>query len=102
MGFSRGEYWRGQPLQGNLPDSGIKREPTALQADSLPLTHLGSPRPVYAFCIRESPGLFPKTDSGDKAGAQCRDATMGINLKREFGGGEVLVLRVKLHPAVIT
>ena len=46
--FSRQEYWNGLPLPspGNLPNSGI--DPTsppspAWQADSLPLSHLGSP-----------------------------------------------------------
>jgi len=48
MGFSRQEYWTGLPcpLPGDLPDLGI--EPmspvaSALQADSLPLSHWGSP-----------------------------------------------------------
>ena len=48
MGFSRQEYWSGLPFptSGDLPDPGI--EPTspispALQADSLPLSYLGSP-----------------------------------------------------------
>ena len=48
MGFCRQEYWSGLPCPppGHLPDPGI--EPTssaspALQADSLLLSHLGSP-----------------------------------------------------------
>ena len=48
MGFSRQEYWSGLPFPPpeNRPDPGIK--PTspaapALQADSLPLSHQGSP-----------------------------------------------------------
>ena len=48
MGFSRQEYWSGLPCPppGHLPDPGI--EPTspvspALQVDSLPLSHWGSP-----------------------------------------------------------
>ena len=48
MGFSRQEYWSGLPCPppGDLPDPGI--EPVspvalALQVDSLPLSHLGSP-----------------------------------------------------------
>ena len=48
MGFSRQKYWSGLPCPalGNLPYPGI--EPTsptapALQADSLPLSHQGSP-----------------------------------------------------------
>ena len=46
--FSRQEYWSELPFPtpGDLPDPGIKpTSPTApaLQVDSLPLSHLGSP-----------------------------------------------------------
>ena len=42
MGFSRQECWSGTIFSpsGELPDSGI--DSFALQADSLPLSHLGS------------------------------------------------------------
>ena len=45
MGFSRQEYWSGLPLPfpGNLPDPGIEPTSPALQVDSSPLSHLGSP-----------------------------------------------------------
>ena len=48
MGFSRQEYWSGLPFPspGDLPDPGIELlSPAypALQADSLPLSHLGTP-----------------------------------------------------------
>ena len=48
MGFFRQEHWSwlSCPSPGNLPDSGIKpKSPAspALQVDSLPLSHLGSP-----------------------------------------------------------
>ena len=48
MGFPRQEYWSGLPFPppGDLPDPGIKPTPLAspaLEADSLPLRHLGSP-----------------------------------------------------------
>ena len=38
MGFSRQEYWSGQPFPspGDLPNPGIKPGSLALQADSLP------------------------------------------------------------------
>ena len=44
MGFSRQEYWSGLPLPppGDLPDPGIQRTSSALQLDSLPLSHEGS------------------------------------------------------------
>ena len=48
VGFSRPEYWSGchALLQGIFPDPGIELESPvapALQADSLPLSHRGSP-----------------------------------------------------------
>jgi len=45
MGFSRQEYWSGVPFPtpGGLPDPRIKPVSPALQADSLPLSHQGSP-----------------------------------------------------------
>ena len=45
MGFSRQEYWGGLPLPSpeHLPNPGIKPVSPAWQADSLPLSHLGSP-----------------------------------------------------------
>ena len=44
-GFSQEEYWSGLPylLSGDLPDPGIKIVSPALQADSLLLSHQGSP-----------------------------------------------------------
>ena len=59
MGFSRQEYWSELPcpLPGDLPDPGIEpafpAAPT-LQADSLPLSHWGSPmRLINAKNIHE-------------------------------------------------
>jgi len=48
MGFSQQEYWSGLsfPPPSDIPDPGIKPMPPAspaLQADSLPLSHQGSP-----------------------------------------------------------
>ena len=48
MGFSSQEYWSGLPFPppGDLHDPGIKPSSPAsplLQADSSPLSHLGSP-----------------------------------------------------------
>ena len=44
--FSRQQYWSGLPFPspGHLPDPGTEPESPALQADSLPLRHQGSPR----------------------------------------------------------
>ena len=45
MGFSRQEYWGGLscPPPGHLPNPGIEPAAPALQVDSLPLSHWGSP-----------------------------------------------------------
>ena len=45
MGFSRKESWSGLPFHppGDLPNPGIEHGSPALQADSLPLRHQGSP-----------------------------------------------------------
>ena len=48
MGFPRQEYWSGLlfPSPGNLPNQGIEPMSPAWQADSLPLSHLGSPSEI--------------------------------------------------------
>ena len=45
MGFSWREYWNGLPFPplGDLPEPGIEPASPLLAADSLPLSHLGSP-----------------------------------------------------------
>ena len=45
MGFPRQEYWSGLPFPtpGDLPDPGIELLSPSWQADSLPLSHQGSP-----------------------------------------------------------
>ena len=50
MEFSRQEYRSELPFPspGDLPDPGIKPMSPALQADSLPLSHLGSPKGRWA------------------------------------------------------
>ena len=47
MGLSRQEYWSGLPCPppGDLPNPGIEPRSPALQAGSLPLSHLGSHSP---------------------------------------------------------
>ena len=46
MGFPRQEYWSGLPFPspGDVPDPRMKPESSAWQAESLPLSHLGSPK----------------------------------------------------------
>ena len=62
MGFSRQEHWSGLPCPPprNLPDPGI--EPMfpvspALQVDSLPLSHQGSPSTFTLLCNYHHPHL---------------------------------------------
>ena len=45
MGFLRQEYWNELPFPspGDLPDPGTEHVSPALQVDSLPLSHWGSP-----------------------------------------------------------
>ena len=58
--FSRHEYWRGFPFPSPeyLLEPGIERSSLwcllYLQADSLPLCHLGSPIPGNNYCNREN------------------------------------------------
>ena len=51
MGFSRQEYWSGEtcPPMGDRPDAGTKPKSPALQVDSLPPSHWGSPRMSEGF-----------------------------------------------------
>ena len=53
MKFPRQEYWGGLPFpsRGALPDPGIKLASPARQVDSLPLSHLGSPRGTWSIQI---------------------------------------------------
>ena len=60
IGFSRQEYCSGLSCRttGDLPDPGIKRDSPAspaLQADSLPLSHRGSPFYQSAYSNTASP-----------------------------------------------
>ena len=62
MGFSRQEYWSGLPCPppGELPDPRIKPvSPVApaLQADSLPQSHQGSPK-LSVNQLQSCPSVF--------------------------------------------
>ena len=58
MGFSRQEYWSGLPClpPGDLPDLGIEPGSPALQADSLLLSHQGSP--YFEYLLSKVMGLL--------------------------------------------
>ena len=56
MGFSRQEYWGGLPFlpPGELPNQGLTLCLLHWQADSLPLSHLGSPFSKYWLLIKSA------------------------------------------------
>ena len=56
MGFLRQEYWSGLPFPspGDLPNLGIEPWSPALEVDSLPLSHWGSP---YGIIVSQRIGL---------------------------------------------
>ena len=58
--FSREEYWSGFPCPapGDLPNPGIEPPSPALQADSLLLSHQGSPQMV----LQDAKNLSSKLD----------------------------------------
>ena len=51
MEFSRQKYWSGlpHPPPGDLPNPGIEPKSFVLQADSIPLSHQGSPMYMYTY-----------------------------------------------------
>ena len=68
MEFSRQEYWSGLPCPpGDLPNPGIKPVSLPLQADSLLLSHWGSPAgrrayslDTWAIKVREVPWMLAR------------------------------------------
>ena len=52
-GFARQQYWSGLPflLPGDLPEPVMEPSSPALQADSSPLNHLGSPCMCVSVCL---------------------------------------------------
>ena len=62
MGLSRQEYWSGLPFLslGDLPDPGIESGSPALQADSLPLSHLGSPSSMVNYMQPPKHAFLPR------------------------------------------
>ena len=51
MGFPRQEYWSGLPFppQGIFPTQGLNSNPLQWQANSLPLSHQGSPMSLWFY-----------------------------------------------------
>ena len=61
MGFSRPEYWSGQPFAspGDLPNPGIEPRSPALQVDSLPAEPQGNPKNTGVGSLSLLQGIFP-------------------------------------------
>ena len=62
MGFSRQEYWSELPLPspGDLPDPGVEPRSPALQVDTLPLSHQGSPLELFLTLTSSLLGISSK------------------------------------------
>ena len=62
VGFPRQEYWSGLPFSslGDVPNPGIELMSPALQADSLPLGHLGSSKTYKYMLTLQSFNLRPR------------------------------------------
>ena len=63
MRFSRQEYWNGLPFPspGDLPDPGVELTSPALQVDSLPLSHQGSPLERLELIKEQHTNVAPGT-----------------------------------------
>ena len=89
MGFPRQEYQSGLPFPppGDLPDPGIKPAfpvAPALQVDSLPLSHQGSPHIcIYACVMAESE-------------EELRSLLMKVKVKSEKVGLKLNIQKMKI------
>ena len=89
MEFSRQENWRGLlfPSPGVLPDPGIERGSPALQADSLPLSHLRSPTVPLMGPKGEQRSVLSKLRFSQWS---CMDVRVG--LQRKLNTEELMLL----------
>ena len=64
MGFPRQEFWSGLlfPPPGDFPYTGVEFGSPALQVDSLPLRHQGSPQMTINYCIMLRRFCFQRMD----------------------------------------
>ena len=87
MELSRPEYWSGFPSPGDLTNPGTEPRSPALQADSLQLSHEGSPRILewvglpllertHHAVIRPSAALFLNTGSPKLSLAYCKNTAL--------------------------
>ena len=78
MGFPRQGYWSRLPFPspGDLPNPGIEPVSPTLQADSLPLSHLGSQSTTYWSVTH-----FTKLDSHNCSGGNTFDCVNNLHLR---------------------
>ena len=80
MGFFRQEYWSGLsfPSSGDLPNPRIRSASPALQEDSLPLNHQGSPSNMFSPAKTETIFTVPQSsEEGDPDITQGAAARVG-------------------------
>ena len=72
-GFSRPEYWSGEPLPspGDLPNPGIEPRSPELQVDSLPAEPQGKPKNAGVGSLPLLQRIFPTQESNLGAGLSC-------------------------------
>ena len=90
LGFSWQEYWSELPFPplGDLPDSGI--EPVslvlpALQADSLPLSHQGSPGKslkIFLFILKLACFFHDSADVGNLISGSSAFSKTSLNIRK--------------------
>ena len=99
MGFSRPEYWKGQPFPspGDLPNPGIKPRSPTLQADSLPAEPPGKPgrlgcksiisRGQSKVCLSDSKGsLVTQLPPFLFFGASAQEMEAPFNVRSPWAG----------------
>ena len=107
MGFSRQEYWSGLPYPppGDLSDPGIEpvspASPT-LQADSLLLSHYGSPLPLYGkmktpALIEITPLICTSAVYGQHPVLSYPESPQGVHL-RVATVADDLMMSIWFHP----
>ena len=104
MGFPRQEYWSGLlfPSPRDLPNPVIKSESPvshALQADSLPLSHMGSPSVYPSMLDQNGQVLVPPPPSATdvschQRGRTSRELVLSVEpvLKELTAGGSLLTV----------
>ena len=94
MGFLRQEHWSGLPVPspGNLPDPRIEPLSSALQVNSLPLSHRGSPIYIDICMLSTTLNIYLKFIIYIKEYTLCH---MESSNKQEYLGSILTQLNTK-------